>query len=79
MTVRRMTIAIPEELLRAIDRAARESGESRSKFINRVLAEALKTRANAEITRRLDVRLADEEARKRKDSTAADSDAAGTD
>jgi metal-responsive CopG/Arc/MetJ family transcriptional regulator len=46
--------------LEAVDRAARERGESRSRFISRVLRLAVRARRDAEVTRRLDALFADD-------------------
>lgn len=46
-------ISVPAEVLAEIDRAARARGESRSKYITRVLQAAARARRDAEITRRL--------------------------
>lgn len=63
MPMRKTAITMPEELLDAVDRAALERGESRSRFINQVLALALRSRRDAEITRRLDAFFSTEEQR----------------
>jgi hypothetical protein len=60
MPHRKTAIAVPEDLLEAVDEAARARGESRSAFISRILRIALRARRNAEITRRLDALFADE-------------------
>jgi hypothetical protein len=54
MPLRKTAIAIPEDLLDAIDRAANERGESRNQFVTRVLRYAVRARRDAQITRRLD-------------------------
>jgi metal-responsive CopG/Arc/MetJ family transcriptional regulator len=51
---RRTTITVPADLLAETDRAARERGESRSRYIARVLRAAMRARRDEEITRRLD-------------------------
>jgi len=61
MAIRKTAIAVPEELLEAVDRAAAERGESRSRFINRVLREAVRARRDAAITARLDALFASED------------------
>ena len=63
MAHRKTAIAVPEEILDAVDRAARERGESRSRFISRVLHLAVRARRDAEVTRRLDELFADESLR----------------
>ena len=63
MAHRKTAIAVPEEVLEEVDRAARERGESRSRFISRVLRLAVRARRDAEVTRRLDALFADESVR----------------
>jgi hypothetical protein len=60
MTRRKTAIAIPEDVLNEVDRAARARGESRSRFISHVLRLAIRARRDAQITRRLDALFADE-------------------
>ena len=60
MAVRKTAIAIPEALLTDVDRCARERGESRSRYITRVLEVAVRARRDADITRRLDELFADQ-------------------
>jgi hypothetical protein len=63
MARRKTAIAVPEEILAEVDRAARERGESRSGFISRVLRLTVGARRDAEVTRRLDALFADESLR----------------
>ncbi len=63
MAHRKTAIAVPEDLLAAVDRAARARGESRSRFISRVLRLAVRAQRDAEVTRRLDALFADESTR----------------
>jgi metal-responsive CopG/Arc/MetJ family transcriptional regulator len=63
MAHRKTAIAVPEDILEEVDRAARERGESRSRFISRVLRLAVRARRDAEVTRRLDALFADESVR----------------
>lgn len=63
MACRKTAIAVPEDILEEVDRAARERGESRSRFISRVLRLAVRARRDAEVTRRLDALFADESVR----------------
>lgn len=79
MALRKTAIAIPAELLSAVDRAARERHESRNRFVMRVLTYAVAARRDAEITRRLDELFADPAAAKRQRREAADLDRFGTD
>lgn len=60
MTTRKTAIAVPEDLLRDVDAAASARGESRSRFINRVLQVAVRARRDADITARLDQLFASE-------------------
>ena len=60
MPHRKTAIAVPAEILDEVDRAARARGESRSRFITRVLRLAVRARRDAEVTRRLDALFADE-------------------
>jgi len=60
MVRRKTAIAVPEDILQEVDRAARERGESRSRFISRVLRLVVRARRDAEVTRRLDALFADE-------------------
>ncbi|HVO23143.1 MAG TPA: ribbon-helix-helix protein, CopG family [Candidatus Margulisiibacteriota bacterium] len=63
MPHRKTAIAVPEDIMQEVDRAARERGESRSRFISRVLRLAVRARRDAEVTRRLDALFADESLR----------------
>ena len=65
MAHRKTAIAVPEDILDEVDRAARARGESRSRFISRLLRLAVRARRDAEITRRLDALFADESLAKR--------------
>ena len=60
MAHRKTAIAVPADILDEVDRAARARGESRSRFITRVLRLAVRARRDAEVTRRLDALFADE-------------------
>ena len=53
MATAKIAVTIPEDVLEAVDSAARERGESRSGFISRVLRAAMSARSDAEVTRRL--------------------------
>ena len=57
----RIAISVPDEVLSEVDRAARGRGESRSRYITRVLRAAMRARRDAEITRRLDELCASDE------------------
>jgi len=58
-TIRKTAIALPAELLSDVDRAAHELGESRSRYITRILRCAVRARRHAAVTRRLDELFAD--------------------
>lgn len=64
MSSRKTAIAVPEEILAEVDRAARERGESRSRFISRVLRLTIRARRDAEVTRRLNELFGDESLRR---------------
>lgn len=53
MPLRKTKIAVPGELLAAVDRVARSRGESRNRFMIRVLQHAVRARRDDEITRQL--------------------------
>jgi hypothetical protein len=80
MPLHKTAIAIPDDLLSAVDRAAQSRGESRNRFVTRVLQEAVLARRDADVTKRLnelfanDLGLAQEQAQ-----AASELDAAGTD
>ena len=78
MPLRKTAIAVPDDLLTEIDRAAYERRESRNRFVTRVLRYAVRARRDADITRRLDElfarpNLADQQRRE-----ASDLDVSGT-
>jgi metal-responsive CopG/Arc/MetJ family transcriptional regulator len=79
MPHRKTAIAVPEALLADVDRAATERGESRSAYITRVLAVAVRARRDAEITKKLDELFADERLQKAQRRGAAVLDGAGAD
>lgn len=54
MPLLKTAIAVPADLLAAVDEIARERHESRSRFITQVLRWAARARRDAEITRKLD-------------------------
>lgn len=53
MPLRKTAIAVSDDLLDAVDRAARSRGETRNRFVTRVLEAAVRARRDAEVTRRL--------------------------
>jgi len=79
MPLRKTAIAIPDDLLSAVDRAADSRGESRNRFVTRVLQEAVRARRDAEVTERLNQLFADPELAREQARTADELDAVGTD
>ena len=79
MALRKTAIAVPDELLAAVDRVARERHETRNRFVTRVLEQAVRARRDAEITRRLNELFASAETAEKQRDEAAELDAAGTD
>jgi metal-responsive CopG/Arc/MetJ family transcriptional regulator len=79
MPLRKTAIAIPEDLLAAVDRAAEARQESRNRFVTRVLKLAVRARRDAEITRRLNECFADPEFASAHRTEAEIWDAIGTD
>jgi metal-responsive CopG/Arc/MetJ family transcriptional regulator len=79
MPYRKTAIAVPEDLLEDVDRAAESRGESRSRYITRVLRAAVRAKRDADITRALDELFANETLGKDQRETAAALDRAGTD
>jgi hypothetical protein len=79
MPLRKTAIAVPEDLLADVDRAARARGESRNRFVTRVLQHAVRARRDAEVTRRLDELFASPPTARRQRRQAADLDRLGSD
>ena len=79
MATQKATIALPEDLLIAVDKAAHERGSSRSAFISMVLRRALRAKRDAAVTRQLDELFADEELAQRQSQEAEALDSLGTD
>ena len=79
MALRKTAIAIPVDLLEAVDRAAEARQQSRNGFITHVLKIAVRARRDAAITRQLDECFADPELASRHRAQATALDAAGTD
>ena len=78
MPLRKTAIAVPHDLLIAVDRAARQRHESRNRFVTQVLRHAVRARRDAEITRRLNDLFAEPELAERHKREAAGLDALGT-
>ena len=51
--MRKTAISVPARLLAEVDRAARQRGESRSQFVQRLLIEAVRARNDVEFAQRL--------------------------
>lgn len=79
MALRKTAIAVPADLLAAVDEVARERQESRNRFITHVLRQAVRARRDAEITRRLNELFADPALVEEERQSAAWLDAMGTD
>jgi len=79
MPLRKTAIAVPDDLLAAVDRAARERHESRSRFVTRVLQHAVRARRDADITRRLNELFATPDLAKQHGREASELDGVGTD
>jgi metal-responsive CopG/Arc/MetJ family transcriptional regulator len=78
MPLRKTAITVPADVLRGVDLAAKQRGESRSAFVSRVLALALKARHDREVTRRLDKLFADARTAHAQRRQAEDLDRAGS-
>jgi metal-responsive CopG/Arc/MetJ family transcriptional regulator len=78
MPLRKTAIAISDDLLSAVDRAARARGETRNRFVTRVLQEAVRARRDAEVTKRLNELFAEPEIAQEQARSASELDAAGT-
>ena len=79
MALRKTAIAVPPDLLAAVDRAARERHESRNRFVTCVLRHAVRARRDAEITRRLNELFAAPDLAKQQSREASELDGIGTD
>jgi predicted transcriptional regulator len=79
MPLREVAIPLSDELLSAIDKAARARRESRNRFVTRVLQEAVRARRDAEVTKRLNDLFADGEFDQEQARVASEWDAVGTD
>jgi metal-responsive CopG/Arc/MetJ family transcriptional regulator len=78
MPLRKTAIAVPDDLLASVDRAARERKESRNQFVTRVLRHAVRPRRDAEITRRLNKLFATPDLAKQHSREACELDGLGT-
>jgi hypothetical protein len=78
MPLRKTAIAVSDDLLAAVDRAARQRHESRNRFVTRVLQYAVRARRDAEITQRLNELFSTSEVRHHQSREAAELDVIGT-
>ena len=78
MRLLKIEIAVPGDLLLEIDHAARMRGESRDRFVTRVLRESVRAQQDAEVTRRLDDLFSEPELSRYQKRVAAELDVAGT-
>ena len=62
--LRKTAISVPARLLAQVDAAARGRGESRSRFIQRLLVEAVRSRRDADVRRRIDALFSEEPIRR---------------
>lgn len=79
MPLRKTAIAVPNELLAAVDRVARSRKESRNRFVTRVLEQAVRARRDADITRRLNDLFAAPEVAEWQRGEASELDRLGSD
>jgi metal-responsive CopG/Arc/MetJ family transcriptional regulator len=79
MPLRKTAIALPAELLAAVDRAAESRGESRNRFVTRALQEAVRARHDAEVTARLNELFTNADLAQEQKHSADALDATGTD
>ncbi|HEX4960106.1 MAG TPA: hypothetical protein VF173_04660 [Thermoanaerobaculia bacterium] len=79
MPLRKTAIALSDDLLSAVDHAARQRHESRNRFVTRVLQEAVRARRDTEVTKRLNAFFANAELAQEQALAASELDAAGTD
>jgi hypothetical protein len=78
MPLRKTAIAVSDDLLAAVDRAARQHHESRNRFVTRVLQYAVRARRDASITRRLNELFSAPELAEQQARGASELDAMGT-
>jgi metal-responsive CopG/Arc/MetJ family transcriptional regulator len=79
MPLRKTAIALSDDLLVAVDRAAKARQESRNRFVTRVLEEAVRAKRDADVTKRLNDLFADQELVAEQTRAAEELDASGTD
>ena len=79
MSSSKIAITVPEDVLVAVDAAAKKRGESRSGFISLVLRAAMRARRDAAITSRLNELFMNEDTVAEQRRLTREMDAAGTD
>lgn len=79
MPLRKTAIAVPDDLLAAVDRVARARRESRNQFVTCVLRHAVRARRDAEITRRLNELFATRDLAQQQSREASELDRIGSD
>ncbi len=79
MPLHKTAVTIPVDLLTKVDQAARQRGESRSRYITRVLAAAVRARRDADVTQRLNELFAVDDVRDEQRRIADDLGRAGKD
>jgi len=72
MPVTKFALSVPEDVMQAVDRAARARGVTRSRLVSQVLARVARVTRDQEISRRVDEALSDPELFEEQRSTAAD-------
>jgi hypothetical protein len=78
MPLRKTAIALPEDLIAAVDRAAKQRRETRNRFVTRVLERAVRAGRDADITRELNDLFADRKLSEAQRKEGARLDASGT-
>ncbi len=71
MPATKFAISVPTEVMQVVDRAARERGITRSRFISEVLRRVARAKNDSEISRRIDQALSDPDLVAEQRSTAA--------
>src|SRR2546428_11172031 len=72
MAATKFAISVPTEVMQAVDRAARERGITRSRFIGEILRRVARAKRDEEISRRIDKALSDPRLTREQRSTASD-------
>ncbi len=79
MPLRKTAIAVPDDLLAAVDRIARARHESRNRFVIYVLRHAVRARRDAEITLQLNELFGTPELTRQQSREASELDHLGSD